>query len=108
HQRRRAGDDVEQLLLVTLGLVVLGDRLSRWDLDQVHAERPAAERATHEPPVARSLELVPVSDHVAVVLLHSCLLPAAIVYLLVGRSQVTEKADAFRSAAGKLLAELSP
>ena len=51
-QRRRALEDEEQLLVVALDLVVLGDRLAGRQLDRVDPERGDAERAPHEHPLA--------------------------------------------------------
>src|SRR5829696_8728134 len=62
HQRRCAAHGVEDLLLVAAGLIVLGDLLAGWDVDEVHAERAQAERPTHEPPGAARLAVVAVGE----------------------------------------------
>jgi hypothetical protein len=50
-------------LVPAAGLVVLGDRLARRELDRVEAERLDSERATHQHPLAvGALELVVVPD----------------------------------------------
>ena len=53
----------EELLVVSLTLVVLGDRVARLELDGVDAERVHAERAPHQDPLAVvPLELVVVPN----------------------------------------------
>ena len=61
-QARRALEHEEDLLLVAVGLVVLGDPLAGRDLDQVHAERLEPERAADEQPVAGALEILAAAD----------------------------------------------
>src|SRR4029079_10370138 len=62
-QRRCACEDEEQLLVVALNLVVLGDRLTGWQLHLVDTERGDAERAPDQHPLAvLPLELVVVPD----------------------------------------------
>ena len=52
--------------LVAFSLIVLGDRRTRWNLDEVDPERLAVERAAHERPITTSLELVTVRDRIPV------------------------------------------
>jgi hypothetical protein len=62
HDHGGSFEDDEDLLLVTLGLVVLGDPPVPFDLDGVHAERSHSERLARERPSAGALEIVPVLD----------------------------------------------
>ena len=62
HQRRAAAEDVEHLLLVAVGLVVLGNLLAGRDLDDIDPECPQLERAANELPVAGRLAIVPVGE----------------------------------------------
>ena len=61
----------EELLVIAVDLVVLGDRVARWQLDRVDPERAHAERAPHQHPLAVvPLELLVVPDGERV---HRCL-----------------------------------
>ena len=65
-EARRPVEEDEDLLLVAVALVVLGDPLARRDLDEVHAERGQPERAPREQPVAGALEVLAAADRDAV------------------------------------------
>src|SRR5215831_3763133 len=65
HDHRASLEDDEDLLLVALGLVVLGDRVALLDLDHVEAERADAEAASHELPAPVPVELAQMPDREA-------------------------------------------
>src|SRR3954453_14136989 len=66
HDHRLALHHDEDLLLVALRLVVLGDRVALLDLDDVEAEGRDLEPAANERPAAVRLEVVQVPDREAV------------------------------------------
>src|SRR5207245_2247638 len=62
HHRRLPVEHDEDLFLVAVGLVVLGNRLACWDRDEAHPERAEPERAAEQDPVAVPLDVVAVDD----------------------------------------------